>query len=118
MSPGPFPFRAFETIFSVACFTASTSLPSTVLEGMACGLPMVVTPVANEGIRATPDVHLFATDDPGEFARHIVRLMQDKDLRESIGKVARRFIEDHWSWEVHFNRLEAMLVDELARPRE
>jgi len=97
---------------------AGAGLQNKVLEGMACGLPMVVTPVANEGIRATPDVHLFATDDPGEFARHIVRLMQDKDLRESIGKVARRFIEDHWSWEVHFNRLEAMLVDELARPRE
>ena len=97
---------------------AGAGLQNKVLEGMACGLPMVVTPVANEGIRATPDVHLFATDDPDEFARHIVRLMQDKDLRESCGKAARRFIEDHWSWEIHFNRLESMLVDELERLTE
>ena len=97
---------------------AGAGLQNKVLEGMACGLPMVVTPVANEGIRATPDVHLFATADPGAFAQHIVRLMQDEDLRETIGEAARRFIEDHWSWEAHFNRLEAMLVDELARRRE
>ena len=84
---------------------------------MACGLPMVITPVANEGIQATPDVHLFAAEDPTEFARHIIRLIGDKNLRESIGRAARGFIETHWSWEVHFNRLEAMLVDELSTRR-
>lgn len=96
---------------------AGAGLQNKVLEGMACGLPMVVTPLANEGINATPGVHLFATDDPAEFSRCIVNLMQNAELRASMGEAARRFIEDQWSWEVHFNRLEAMFVDELNARR-
>ena len=64
-----------------------------------------------------PGVHLFAADDPAEFSRCIVNLMQNAELRASMGEAARRFIEDHWSWEVHFNRLEAMFVDELKARR-
>ena len=96
---------------------AGAGLQNKVLEGMACGLPMVITPVANEGIRATHEVHLLMADNPAEFARHIVRLMEDSGLRESIGRAARCFIETHWSWEAHFDRLEAMLIDELNARR-
>ena len=39
--------------------------------------------------------------------------MEDSGLRETIGKAARCFIETNWSWEAHFDRLEAMLIDEL-----
>ncbi len=106
-----------RTMVGIDPLRAGAGLQNKILEGMTCGLPMVVTPVANEGIQATPDVHLFATDDPVEFAGHIIRLMQDKDLRESMGNAARRFIQERWSWEAHFNRLEAMFVDEL-RARE
>ena len=55
--PGRFhlyiPGCAKPQLGSIPC-GAGAGLQNKVLEGMACGLPMVVTPLANEGINATP----------------------------------------------------------------
>ncbi|MCB2224299.1 MAG: glycosyltransferase [Actinobacteria bacterium] len=88
-------------------------LQNKVLEGMAMGLPMVVTPVANEGIGATPGTHLLEAAGPQEFADAVVRLLRDPAHRESLGAAARAFIVERWSWEKHFGDLEremALLV--------
>ena len=96
---------------------AGAGLQNKVLEGMACGLPMVVTPIANEGIKAVPDTHLLSADSTTEFAAKAVRLLRDVDLRRTIGDAARRFIEENWSWEIHFNRLERMFEEETRAVR-
>ena len=85
---------------------AGAGLQNKVLEGMACGLPMVVTPVANEGIRAVPGIHLLAAETPSAFADEVVRLLHSADLRRRLGDAARKFIAENWSWDIHFDRLE------------
>ena len=92
---------------------AGAGLQNKVLEGMACGLPMVVTPVANEGIRATPDVHLLASTESTAFADQVIRLLEDVELRRRLGASGRRFIEENWSWDTHFTRLEQMFEQEV-----
>ena len=92
---------------------AGAGLQNKVLEGMACGLPMVVTPVANEGIRATPEVHLLASEDAAAFADQVIRLFEDVELRRRLGDSGRRFIEENWSWDTHFKRLEQMFAEEV-----
>ena len=94
---------------------AGAGLQNKVLEGMACGLPMVVTPVANEGIRAIPEVHLLAADEAGAFADQVIRLFEGADLRRRLGEQGRRFIEENWSWDIHFNRLEEMFEKEVKK---
>ena len=91
---------------------AGAGLQNKVLEGMACGLPLVVTPVANEGIKAVPGDHLITAETPADFADAVVRLLESVDLRRRIGSAARNFIEEHWSWDIHFNRLERMFEEE------
>ena len=98
---------------------AGAGLQNKVLEGMACGLPMIVTSVANEGIKAIPNVHVLSADSTTEFAAKTVSLLKDVDRRRKIGDAARKFIEDNWSWDVHFNRLERLLEEEafaIRRP--
>lgn len=95
---------------------AGAGLQNKVLEGMACGLPLVVTPVANEGIKAVPGVHLLTAAAPSEFADAVVRLLERGDLRRELGSAARSFIEENWSWDKHFDRLERMF-EEDARVR-
>ena len=92
---------------------AGAGLQNKVLEGMACGLPLVVTPVANEGIKAVPGVHLLTAVAPSEFAEAVVRLLKSGDLRRRFGNAARDFIEENWSWDKHFDRLERMFEEDV-----
>ena len=96
---------------------AGAGLQNKVLEGMACGLPMVVTPVANEGVNAVPETHLLTADSAAAFADQVVRLLQNTALRRQLGEAARRFIEEHWTWDIHFNRLERLFAEELQAIR-
>ena len=96
---------------------AGAGLQNKVLEGMACGLPMVVTPVANEGIKAVPDVHLLTAETASDFADEVVRLIGNADLRHKLGDAARKFIEENWSWDIHFNRLERLFEEESCTGR-
>jgi polysaccharide biosynthesis protein PslH len=91
-------------------------LQNKVLEGMAVGLPMVVTTIANEGIQATPGEHLLVADDEARFAAEVIRLLRDPDLRGQLGAAARAHILTAWSWEHHFADLERV-VERLVAER-
>ena len=93
---------------------AGAGLQNKVLEGMACGLPMVVTPVANEGIKAVEGTHLVVASSAAGFADHVVRLLESLEERRRLGQAARHFIESNWSWGVHFDRLEGLLEQGIA----
>ncbi len=64
-----------------------------VLEAMATGRPVVTTPLGLEGIKAIPgdDVLVAATEE--EFARQVVLLLRDVDLRRRLGERARKAAE-------------------------
>ena len=96
---------------------AGAGLQNKVLEGMACGLPMVVTPVANEGIKADPETHLLAADSASGFADQVIRLLEDAELRRRLGDSGRRFIEENWTWDMHFNRLERLFEEDVRAKR-
>jgi glycosyltransferase involved in cell wall biosynthesis len=64
----------------------------------------VATSVANEGIGATPDAHLLVRDEPRAFADAVVGLLRDSAERGRLGRAARSFVEQHWTWEAHFEQ--------------
>lgn len=82
-------------------------LQNKVLEGMAMGLPMVITSIANEGIGARPEEQVLIADDPPAFARATLGLLRAPARAAAIGQAARRFIVEKWSWQKHFEALEA-----------
>ena len=73
-------------------------------------LPMVVTPVANEGIGAPPDEAVLVAETPDAFARAVLGLLREPARAAAIGRAARRFIVENWSWQKHFDALEAEFV--------
>jgi glycosyltransferase involved in cell wall biosynthesis len=81
-------------------------LPTSILEAMACGTPVVATAI--DGI---PEVvidgkngFLVPLKDPKAIANAIVRLLGDKELRERIGRAARQTIREHFSWDTVASR--------------
>jgi glycosyltransferase involved in cell wall biosynthesis len=81
-------------------------LPTSVLEAMACGTPVVASAI--DGI---PEVvidgkngFIVPVKNPKAIASVIVRLLEDEELRERIGQAARQTIQEHFTWEEVANR--------------
>ena len=76
-------------------------MPLTVLEAMACGLPVVATPVSGtaELVRDGENGIFVRPADPAALARAILRLIEDEPMREAQGRSARRFVERGYGWD-------------------
>jgi glycosyltransferase involved in cell wall biosynthesis len=68
-----------------------------VLEAMAFGLPVATTTEGSEGFAIDNGVHGFVENDDDALAEHIVRLLADRVLRESIRRNARDLVERLYS---------------------
>lgn len=77
-----------------------------VLEALAMGLPAVVTPYANEGIKAGPDEGVLVIDDMSQFAAGVIRVLSDHDQwrRRALGN-GRNFVKEHFRWEIAAERV-------------
>jgi glycosyltransferase involved in cell wall biosynthesis len=69
-----------------------------VLEGLAMAKALVSTAIGCEGIDVEDGRHLLIADTPDAFARAVVRLMHDPELRESLGTAGRELVERRYGW--------------------
>jgi glycosyltransferase involved in cell wall biosynthesis len=81
-----------------------------VLECMAMGIPVVATPGAAAGIQATAGVHLLVADNPGEFARRSVELLNSPETRWQIGEAGRVQAQSAHQWPKSMKILDAVLA--------
>jgi glycosyltransferase involved in cell wall biosynthesis len=86
---------------AVAPLRAATDARGLVLEPMAASVPVVATSKACEQLGARASVDLAVSDDAGEFAQHVVRLLGSGEERRGLGDRGRRFVETHFSWECY-----------------
>lgn len=63
-----------------------------IVEAMAAGKAIITTAIGAEGINYENGQHLLIAKDPKSFVDAIVRLYNDKALRDSLGKNARMLI--------------------------
>jgi glycosyltransferase involved in cell wall biosynthesis len=84
-------------------------LQNKILVDMAAGLPVVATPIANEGIQIPEGEAIVIADGPDAFARAVVRLLRDPDARARLGAAAQAFVRRYWTWDYHFAQFEGML---------
>lgn len=67
---------------------------------MACGIPVVVSPVGmNKDVLTLGNVG-FAASSLHEWRENLVRLLHDSGLRLQMGKQGRRIVEEHFSTEI------------------
>lgn len=74
-------------------------MPLAVLEAMASGLPSVVSAVSglHEIVVEGRSGLLVEPDDPAALAAALMRLIDDRHLREELGRGARKLAEDRYS---------------------
>lgn len=67
-----------------------------ILEALALGTPVVATSKGVEGLDLQPGRDLLVADTPHDFAREVIRLLTDPDLREHLSRNGRRAVEDQY----------------------
>ncbi|WP_019856073.1 glycosyltransferase [Actinopolyspora mortivallis] len=66
-----------RTRVSLAPLRFGAGVKGKVGESLACGVPVVATEVAMEGIRLAPERDVLVADEPAGLAEHVVRLLTD-----------------------------------------
>ncbi|MFZ5427688.1 MAG: glycosyltransferase [Thermodesulfobacteriota bacterium] len=96
------------------CASKAEGTPNTALEALACGLPVITTPVGNmpEIIRDGVNGYL-ARRDPASLAEAMGRL-READYT-AMRERARRSVLDGWSWRDAAARYEAMFLALASR---
>lgn len=92
------------TFFTVPSY--HEGMPTVLLEAMSCGLPVIVTDVRGnrDVISAGENGILVPPRDPKKIAEAIFMLLEDKTLRESLSKNARKSIEEKYTWDAVSSR--------------
>ena len=71
---------------------------------------VVSTSIGCEGIELTEGEHLLIADQPVEFAKKTVQLLQDEELRSKLGSNGRKLMVEKYDW-----RILAMKLDGIYR---
>lgn len=90
-----------------------------VLEAMACGVPVVVTPqVGLASIVENNGAGIVTSGDPITLASSVSTLMGDGELRRSMGLAGRAAAENMFSWEAIAKQIEALYYAVIAEQHE
>lgn len=71
-----------------------------ILESMASGLPVVTTKEGAKGLGVEKDVHYFEATTTEDYVATIEKVWQNSNLRDKVGRAARKFIEEYFDWDV------------------
>lgn len=92
------PYLNSASIYIAPLFVGS-GIRIKILEAMAMELPVIATTISAEGISAKESDGLFISNDPDITANTIIRLLDNPTLCRDLGKKARKFILENFTWE-------------------
>jgi len=88
-----------------------------IYEAMAMGKAIVSTPIGAEGLDVHDGQDIILSEEPEDFSRQIIRLLNDKAARERLGRAAMQ-TSSKYDWSIIADRFEKVLrqVSEGAMP--
>ncbi|MEP6775181.1 MAG: glycosyltransferase [Chloroflexota bacterium] len=100
---------------AVAPMRSGSGIQNKVLEAMSAGAPMVATSIANRGVGAVQDRDLLVADMPYQFAQAVASLLDNPQKRTELAEAGRAYVEQHFQWEEHAQRLAHMYEARSAK---
>ncbi len=76
-----------------------------ILEAMSLKKPVVSTSKGAEGLMVENGKDISIEDDPEAFAKAVISLLKNRDLRESMGEEAYKTVALHYTWASIGNKL-------------
>jgi O-antigen biosynthesis protein len=78
-------------------------------ENFECGLPMVLTTIAAEGMDIVNEEHAYISDDPSQFAKYSVELYRSKAIWDKFSNKGKELLTNKFSSEVARKRIKRIL---------
>lgn len=83
----------------IAPMQIGTGLQNKLLEAMAMKIPSITSPLANSALCAEPGKEILIGERPGEYAKHIIRLLENGDYAAGIAEAGYQFVLRNYNWE-------------------
>jgi glycosyltransferase involved in cell wall biosynthesis len=100
----PFLWRA---TVSMVPLLYGAGIQNKILEAMATRTPAVTTSRALSALHVQPGRELLVADSPDEFSQAVLRLIQDQNLQQQVGKAGEDYVRANHSW----TRITSQLVN-------
>lgn len=84
-----------------------------ILEPLAMGIPVVTRSRSVEGLNVKNGVDLLIADNAIDFARAVIRLLNDESLRYRLAHNGRKYVENHHQWKKIIEDYELELRNQL-----
>jgi glycosyltransferase involved in cell wall biosynthesis len=88
-----------------------------ILESLALGTPVISTCKGAEGLDLEIDRDILIADEPADFARAILKLLQDPELRQTLSHNGRRTVEAKYDWRTIGQQFDDFVEAVAARHR-
>ncbi len=100
---------AYSDVF-VAPMQIGTGLQNKLLEAMAMSMPCITSELANKALKATNGEHILigSNDDAESYAKHIIKLIADKEYANIIAEKGHQFVKQNYDWKSAVDKLEAL----------
>ncbi|MGX7895104.1 TIGR03087 family PEP-CTERM/XrtA system glycosyltransferase [Tsuneonella sp. HG222] len=93
----------------VAPLAIARGVQNKVLEAMAMGCTVLLTPEAATGIDAVDGFHFAIAADDSALARRALALLADRPRARAMGNEARRYVVERMSWTAMLSKLPAIV---------
>jgi glycosyltransferase involved in cell wall biosynthesis len=102
-------------LFTLPSF-GDEGVPQGIMQAMACGLPVVATPVGaiEEAVQRDETGLIVAPKDAVALAEALARLMNDSALRRSMGDAGRAYAQANFGVEAMLDRMETVFRKVIA----
>lgn len=78
--------------------------------------PVVTTPLCCRALGTEDGVHLLVAEEPQAYADAIMRLLDNPEFAQRLGRAGRQFVTEHYSWASAANTLNGLYNSIVAGP--
>ncbi len=94
----------------VAPMLIGTGLQNKLLEAMSMEIPCVTSKLANNALGANHPNEILIAKSPQEYADHILKLLENETLANSIAENGKKYVQENFSWQSSTAKLEALFL--------
>jgi polysaccharide biosynthesis protein PslH len=91
---------------AVAPIQYGAGIQNKVLQAMACGTPVVCSPLAVSALFTTHEKNILVAENPSDFASAILNLVNNVEYASKIGATGRKYVETYHDWHRIAEKLE------------